>query len=653
MAQFCSNSIVIWPLLLSCLCLNLARNMAEFPRIEHYSKRNVDPIAFLVVGDWGRGGNFNQSRVASQMGDIGKKLGINFVISTGDNFYDDGLKGVNDPFFQRSFTGIYTAKSLQKPWYTVLGNHDYQGNTEAQLSPVLRKLDSRWRCKRNFIVGAGIVDIVFIDTTPFVGKYFNHSKNQKFDWKDVLPRDNYLSALRKSLHLALSKSRAPWKIVVGHHTIRSIGHHGDTQEIVDQLLPILEAHKVDMYINGHDHCLQHLSNKKGTMHFLTSGGGSKAWKNDIHYGKNNDTVHFYYDGQGFMSVSLTHWRANVLFYDVSGKPLYHMRIRNPTCILLLLIACLFVSKVTVTARLVQIQQRIRLNRVINFLAVGDWGRKGAFNQSAVARSMGEVGAKLRIDFVVSTGDNFYKDGLTGVRDPAFAQSFTKIYTARSLQKPWYATLGNHDYHGDSAAQLSPLLRKRDRRWNCYRSYTVRAGFLQIFFVDTSPFKDKYFDKGPNKFNWTGVLPRDTYISNLAKDLDTALKTSKAAWKIVVGHHPIRSIGKQGDTEELLEKLLPILEANKIPIYINGHNHCLEHINNTGISIEFLTSGGGSRAWGNIIHYDRYKNNLKFYYDGQGFISVRLTKRQANVVFYDVSGQTLHSFELKKFGNRGE
>ncbi|KAL0355012.1 UNVERIFIED_CONTAM: Purple acid phosphatase 3 [Sesamum radiatum] len=287
--------------------------------------------------------------------------------------------------------------------------------------------------------------------------------------------------------------------------------------------------------------------------------------------------------------------------------------RNCICILLLSIACLCLSNVTVTARLVQIQQRIKLNGVINFLAVGDWGRKGDFNQSAVARSN--------------------------------LEPFTLYFLARLH----HVVLGNHDYHGNSRAQLSPLLRMRDRRWNCYRSFTVRAGFLQIFFVDTSPFKDKYFVKGPNKFNWTGVLPRNTYLSNLLKDLDTALKTSKAAWKIVVGHHPIRSIGKQGDTEELLEKLLPILEANKIPIYINGHNHCLEHINNTGIPIEFVTSGGGSRAWSNIIHHDRYKNNLKFYYDGQGFVSVRLTKRQANVAFYDVSGKTLHSFELKKFG----
>lgn len=29
--------------------------------------------------------------------------------------------------------------------------------------------------------------------------------------------------------------------MVAHHTIRSIGYHGDTQEVVDQILPILEV----------------------------------------------------------------------------------------------------------------------------------------------------------------------------------------------------------------------------------------------------------------------------------------------------------------------------------------------------------------------------------------------------------------------------
>jgi tartrate-resistant acid phosphatase type 5 len=51
--------------------------------------------------------------------------------------------------------------------------------------------------------------------------------------------------------------------------------------------------------------------------------------------------------------------------------------------------------------------------------------------------MGKVGEQLNIDFVISTGDNFYENGLTGTDDQGFEQSFTDIYTAKSLQKPWY------------------------------------------------------------------------------------------------------------------------------------------------------------------------------------------------------------------------
>lgn len=57
------------------------------------------------------------------MGKIGEKDDIDFVISTGDNFYNNGIKGVNDPTFLQSFSNIYTAKSLQKQWYTGMSNH--------------------------------------------------------------------------------------------------------------------------------------------------------------------------------------------------------------------------------------------------------------------------------------------------------------------------------------------------------------------------------------------------------------------------------------------------------------------------------------------------------------------------------------------------
>ncbi|CAI0553049.1 unnamed protein product [Linum tenue] len=175
-----------------------AAAVAELPRLEHSGDGS---LAVLVVGDWGRKGAYNQTQVATQMGVTAEAVKIDFVISTGDNFYDDGLTGVDDPNFYHSFADIYTAPSLQKQWYNVLGNHDYRGN-----------------------------------------------------------------------------------IVVGHHTIKSAGHHGNTVELEAQLLPILEAHDVDLYVNGHDHCLEHISSSRTKLSFSPVGQGRKRGKVTLAHG---------------------------------------------------------------------------------------------------------------------------------------------------------------------------------------------------------------------------------------------------------------------------------------------------------------------------------------------------------------------------------
>ncbi|KXG39805.1 hypothetical protein SORBI_3001G442100 [Sorghum bicolor] len=64
---------VILAVVLLCLC---------------HPAKNDGSLSLLVVGDWGRKGACNQSRVAEQMGRVGEKLDIDFVVSTGDNFYD-------------------------------------------------------------------------------------------------------------------------------------------------------------------------------------------------------------------------------------------------------------------------------------------------------------------------------------------------------------------------------------------------------------------------------------------------------------------------------------------------------------------------------------------------------------------------------------
>ncbi|OEL34520.1 Purple acid phosphatase 3 [Dichanthelium oligosanthes] len=293
---------------------------AEMPRLEHPPNKADGSLTLLAVGDWGRRGTYNQSLVATQMGIVGEKMDIDFVISVGDNFYKNGLTGVDDKAFEESFTDIYTAHSLQKPWYTILGNHDYRGDALAQLSPILRKLDSRWICMKSFVVNSEIADFFFVDTTPFVLKYWNNPKKSKYDWRGVAPRENYIANVVKDVDAALKQSTAPWKIVVGHHAIRSVSEHGDTQELLQLLLPTLKAHGVDLYLNGHDHCLEHISSRDSPIQYLTSGAGSKAWRGI--FTPNSDKLEFFHDGQGFMSLRLTKAEAHVAFYDVAGAVIH-------------------------------------------------------------------------------------------------------------------------------------------------------------------------------------------------------------------------------------------------------------------------------------------------------------------------------------------
>ncbi|RWW14700.1 hypothetical protein GW17_00021509 [Ensete ventricosum] len=99
------------------------------------------------------------------MGKIGKELNIDFVVSTGDNFYDNGLTGITDGAFEDSFTSIYTAESLQKRWYSGTGD------VLAQLSPVLQGVDSRWLCLRFFYDGQGFMSLQLTKTEAAVVFY--------------------------------------------------------------------------------------------------------------------------------------------------------------------------------------------------------------------------------------------------------------------------------------------------------------------------------------------------------------------------------------------------------------------------------------------------------------------------------------------------
>ena len=53
-----------------------------------------------------------------------------------------------------------------------------------------------------------------------------------------------------------------WKIVFGHFPCHSGGGYSGITSTKQQVLPIMRRHKVDFYLTGHDHNLQHWRSKE-------------------------------------------------------------------------------------------------------------------------------------------------------------------------------------------------------------------------------------------------------------------------------------------------------------------------------------------------------------------------------------------------------
>lgn len=270
---------------------------------------------------------------------------------------------------------------------------------------------------------------------------------------------------------------------------------------------------------------------------------------------------------------------------------------------------------------------------LNFVLIGDWGRHGRDHQTDVAVQMGETAAAINSRFVVSLGDNFYEDGVTGLDDPYWRTSFEDIYTADSLQTPWKIILGNHDYRGNVQAQLD--YSNISRRWQLparYYSGTETlpdGGKAEFFYLDTSPFISEYIG------TTTDIAGQDT--ARQMAWLDNALGTSTARWKIVIGHHPIYTAltGKDHDQPDMIAHIDPILRNHNVPIYINGHDHSLQATTIGGIT--YVTNGAGSET------YDTGAAGRGGFVSGNhGFMTCRLSSEKLDFALIDMSGKTLYA-----------
>lgn len=290
--------------------------LAQEPRPSEEEPEPFDPEAmnFLVVGDWGRAGFFNQREVAEQMGETADAIRSRFVISTGDNFYTTGVASTTDPKWERSFEDIYTDASLQTPWYVTLGNHDWQGSAQAQIQYSARS--ARWRLPAHYYALELPVDdttevlFAFIDTTPLA----DFERERLYNETDAWDRSQQL----RWLDSTLAASDAAWKVVVGHHPIiLGSARYRDNPYLLSDLLPILERNNVQVYFCGHEHNLQHLRLPERPLEHFISGAGSL-----LRTPEPDENTLFSLRVPGFMAVSLTASAMYVQAIDDRGRVRY-------------------------------------------------------------------------------------------------------------------------------------------------------------------------------------------------------------------------------------------------------------------------------------------------------------------------------------------
>ncbi len=277
-------------------------------------------INFLVVGDWGHNGFYHQRLVAAQMNIAAKKMDIDFIVSVGDNFYPNGVASVNDPYFKSCFEDVYSGPELFVNWYVVLGNHDYEGNTQAEIdyTNVSRRweMPSRYYSFEKKFKNGDKAEFIFLDTSPFIKGYYKEEK-----YKNVIGQDT--AAQYRWLKDLLSSSDAKWKLVFGHHHFYTAESKSEElKDIRDRFGPLFQKYKVDAYICGHQHSLQYITKKDKYMKFIISGAGSETEK--VYPGE----AVFASSRSGFTAISLSDNAMLVQMIDFKGNLIFKTIIRK-------------------------------------------------------------------------------------------------------------------------------------------------------------------------------------------------------------------------------------------------------------------------------------------------------------------------------------
>ena len=224
------------------------------------------PLNFYLANDLGRNGYYDQKPIAEMMGKMAENIDIEFVVAAGDVHHFEGVRSVNDPLWLTNYELIYSHPDLMLPWYPILGNHEYRGNTQAVID--YSNVSARWRMPARYYTRVEENDditirLVMVDTAPLLDKY----RKDTDKYPDACKQD--IDKQLAWIDSVLTASKEDWVLVVGHHPIYADTDKNDSErtDLQKRLDSILRKHKnVDMYLCGHIHNFQHI--RKPELFFL-------------------------------------------------------------------------------------------------------------------------------------------------------------------------------------------------------------------------------------------------------------------------------------------------------------------------------------------------------------------------------------------------
>ena len=127
---------------------------------------------------------------------------------------------------------------------------------------------------------------------------------------------------RKYIKNAIKKSKKKWKILVGHHTWRSVAEHGSAEfpELEELFTDLGNNTDIDMYLCGHDHCKSLIMKplKKRKIPLIVCGTGGERYDYNVYLSKLNDDkseLEYFSPNLGVCTMECSGNTLRATFYD--------------------------------------------------------------------------------------------------------------------------------------------------------------------------------------------------------------------------------------------------------------------------------------------------------------------------------------------------